>query len=92
MNHRKGRIENHGNQEGSQEGTGKEGSKESYKEEITKATATGNTFGGRQKRPPKCFCAKLSTDSAIADSLDVLKEAEQDKEHDATQMDSRYLG
>jgi hypothetical protein len=34
MIHRKGRIENHGNQESSQEGTGKEGSKEGSKEEV----------------------------------------------------------
>jgi hypothetical protein len=34
MSHRKGRIENHGNEKGSQE-TGKEGSKEGSKEEVS---------------------------------------------------------
>jgi len=59
MSNRKGRTNNHGNQEGSQEGTGKEGgtSKESRQKEVV--TATGNTFGGRDERPPKCFQAKF---------------------------------
>ena len=35
MSHRKGRIENHGNEKGSQE-TGKEGSKEGSEEEVSK--------------------------------------------------------
>jgi hypothetical protein len=34
ISHRKGRIENHGNEKGSQE-TGKEGSKEGSKEEVS---------------------------------------------------------
>jgi hypothetical protein len=35
MSHRKGRIDNHGNEKGSQE-TGKEGSKEGSEEEVSK--------------------------------------------------------
>jgi hypothetical protein len=56
MSHRKGRIENHGNEKGSQE-TGKEGSKESRKEEVTRQQK-GNTKGEREKRSPSCFCAR----------------------------------
>jgi hypothetical protein len=52
MSHRKGRIENHGNEKGSQE-TGKEGSKKGSKKEVS--NPTGNTKGNAQKAFPLVF-------------------------------------
>jgi hypothetical protein len=55
-----GRIDNHGHKESSKESTRQEGSKESHKEKvILRQEDSGNTLGGRDKRPPS-VCAAFS--------------------------------
>ena len=53
MSHRKGRIDNHGNEKGSQEAS-KESSEEGSKEEV-RQQQKGNTKGEREKRSPSCL-------------------------------------
>jgi hypothetical protein len=54
MSTRQRENRNNGNQESSSKEASEEGSQENSKEEVS-SNATGNTIGGRQKRPPMCF-------------------------------------
>jgi hypothetical protein len=79
MSHRKGRIDNHGNEKGSQEAS-KESSEEGSKEEV-RQQQKGNTKGEREKRSPSCFCAR-NHPPGMSDN----------KSHDTTPLDRRYMG
>jgi hypothetical protein len=82
MSHRKGRIENHGNEKGSQE-TGKEGSKEGSKEEVSNSNRQHSR--GTLQAFPLVFVEQEI-------SFRLREPVRDNKKYDAPPLDCRYMG